>query len=70
MMTAPYMTTAQFIVLGSTGVESGQKAKNQIGVRKRSEMMLIANPYRPRDHRRFGNGAPLRRRHTRQAIEI
>ena len=70
MMIPPYMTTAQFIVLGSTGVTGGQNVNNQIGVRKQSEAILMANPYLPRDHRRGGNGAPTKRLQTTQPIEI
>lgn len=70
MTTALYINTAQFMELASTGVTAGQKAKKYIGMRKTSDMMLMAKPYRPRDHLRGGSGSPFSRLQTRQAIVI
>jgi hypothetical protein len=64
----PYMSTAQFMLSTVTGFCIGQKKKNQMGVRKRSEPMLIAKPHRPSDHRRGGRSSPRMRFKTKQAM--
>ena len=69
-MTAPYMSDAQFMVSGATGVASGQKAKNQIGKRNKSARILMVKPYLPRDHLLGGNGSPFRRLHATHAIAM
>jgi hypothetical protein len=68
MLVPPNIVEDQFIVAPVTGVASGQKAKNQTGIRNNRETMLIASPNLPRVQRRAGRGRHLIRLHTRQLI--
>lgn len=57
MLKAPTnITEDQFMFSSVTGRVSGQKAKNQKGVRNISAPISIATPYFPRDHLRLGSG--------------
>ena len=65
-----YITTDQFMVLASTGVDGGQNAKKKIGVKNTNEATLMARPYLPSDQRRAGRGSALgeRRRQIKQPM--
>lgn len=62
------MTTAQFIVLGLTGVTAGKKLKMYITKRKTSDATFTGTPTRPSVHRRSGSFPPRKRLSSTQPI--
>lgn len=70
MTTDPYIKLLQFIVVSSTGVANGKKAKTLTISRKSTAMMLHARPARPRLQRACGRGSPRILRSATQEIEM
>ena len=70
MVTPPYMTMLQFIVVGSTVDVRGKKLNTNTGRRKQREAILMAIPQRPSVQRWGGKGSPRILFRRRQLIEI
>jgi hypothetical protein len=70
MTTAPYIKELQFIVVSSTGVANGKKAKTYTNNKKSTAIILQVRPARPRLQRACGKGSPRILRNATHEIEI
>jgi hypothetical protein len=67
-MTPPYITILQFIVSRLGIGLGGKKHMIRTSIKKRTEKVFMARPYRPRLKRRFNSG--FWRKRIRQTLEI